>query len=522
MQDVSRRAFLGGAATLVAAVAAGCATPDEPIGPTHVGLTFDPTAYTEKTTTVATSSGAKSVTYRFYGPVTYVANPVDADYQSLTVSVPISIDGRPVDAANAPIVLANSVGGYMPSSVKGSTGVGEQTMTGVPAGSAAASGSAAPSGEVASGGNTMLNGAGKTVSLAKLAVAAGYVAVEPGVRGRTLVNAKGDYYGVAPAAIVDLKAAVRYLRANAGRLPGDVERLVSTGTSAGGALSALLGASGDSPLYDSYLRDLGAASASDAIFAAGCWCPIADLENADGAYEWNWGTNSIAGTGKLADQKLSAQLRDKFVTYQQSLKLTGRNGYGPLTADNYTDYLLTTYLRPSATRFLTAMSAAARSAYLAKNPFIDFAAGTAFFDWDGYVDHVGARKKSLPAFDAFDLSAGENNLFGRGTTKARHFTAYSAARSTSGSKAVDADIPDLLNLMNPMYHLRTANSQRCRKWWIRLGTKDSDTSLTVSSNIAAAAAGLGDEVNHRMYWDQGHGANDDAAAFIEWVGTVTK
>lgn len=518
MRGVSRRAFLGGAATLIAAVATGCTTSSDPSRTTRTGLNFDPTAYTEKTTTVTTASGRVKVTYRFYGPVTYVANPVDADYQSLTVSVPTSIDGRAVDAVNAPIVFANSVGGYLPSSVKGSTGVGEQAMTGA---TPPASGSAAPS-EVASGGNTMSTGGGKIVSLAKLAVAAGYVVVEPGARGRTSVDANGDYYGVAPAAIVDLKAAVRYLRANAGRVPGNVERIVSTGTSAGGALSALLGASGDSPLYDSYLRDLGAAAASDAIFAVGAWCPIADLEHADGAYEWNWGANTVVGTGRQADQALSARLAAGFAEYQKSLKLKGLKGFGDLTAESYADYLLATYLQPSATRYLAGLAPSAREDYLAKNPFIGFDGSSATFDWTGFVEHVGARKKSLPAFDAFDLSAGENNLFGHGTTKARHFTAFGASHSTSGAKRVDADIPALLDLMNPMYHLRAANSQRSKKWWIRLGTKDSDTSLTVSSNIAAAAAGLGDDVNHLMYWDQGHGANDDAAAFIEWIGTVTK
>ncbi len=33
------------------------------------------------------------------------------------------------------------------------------------------------------------------------------------------------------------------------------------------------------------------------------------------------------------------------------------------------------------------------------------------FSFEDYVQHLG-RRKSLPAFDAFDLSAGENSLFG--------------------------------------------------------------------------------------------------------------
>lgn len=256
-------------------------------------LVFDKDAYSTLTTTITDADGAEhEVEYRFYKAITYVAKPVDEKYQSLNVSVPVKIDGTAVDATRAPILFANSVGGYMPSSVADATGVGGGGMSGMPGGgtpsaSASPSATASASGEVASGGNGMVNGQGETVSLPKLALAAGYVVVEPGARGRTLQNSAGEYYGVAPAAIVDLKAAVRYVRSNRGRIPGNVDRIVSSGTSAGGALSALLGASGDSPLYTRHLKEIGAADASDAIFATGAWCPITDLEHADGAYEWN-------------------------------------------------------------------------------------------------------------------------------------------------------------------------------------------------------------------------------------------
>ncbi|MFI1074022.1 hypothetical protein [Streptomyces puniciscabiei] len=38
---------------------------------------------------------------------------------------------------------------------------------------------------------------------------------------------------------------------------------------------------------------------------------------------------------------------------------------------------------------------------------------------------------------------------------------------------------------------------------------------------AAAAAALGDEVNHLYYWDEGHGANADPGDFIAWIAKVT-
>ncbi|MEB8338414.1 subtype B tannase [Streptomyces endophyticus] len=487
-----------GGLTLSAQASAGTA-PDEPSD----ALAFDPDAYTELTTTVTTDDGDKEVKYRFWKAITYVAKPVDETYQSLNVSVPVAIGGKAIDASGAPILFANSVGGYMPSSVADADGIGGGGMPG--------GGGGAPGG-----------GGGALTSNQLLALAAGYVVVEPGARGRTLKDDDGAYYGTAPAAIVDLKAAVRYVRANKGRIPGNTDRIVSAGTSAGGALSSLLGASGDSRIYATYLAKLGAADASDAIFATGAWCPIADLEHSDGAYEWNWGANKQSN-GEQVDQTTSKQLRAQFAEYQASLRLHRIDGHGTLTARNYDDYLLTHYLQPSATRYLKGLSDGDRAAYLADNTFIAWQGGRATFTWEDFLTHVGARKKDAPAFDPFDLSSPENNEFGAGTTGARHFTAYGARHDTSGldSRRVASDIPEKLDLMNPMYHLARRNPGRSKHWWIRLGTKDSDTSLTVSANIAASAAGLGDEVDHLYYWDEGHGANTDPADFIAWIAEVT-
>jgi len=533
---VKRRTVVMGMGATVGVVAAGgfalSANASSNSGSkTSDALAFDKDAYTELTTTITDAGGTDhEVVYHFWKAITYVTNPVDEAYQSLNVSVPVKIDGTAVDATNAPIVFANSVGGYMPSSVADATGVGGASMTGGTTGttgtSASPSASASASsgtGEVQSGGNAMVNAQGGMVNLGKLGLAAGYVVVEPGARGRTLKDSDGTYYGTAPAAIVDLKAAVRYVRANKGVIPGDTDRIVSTGTSAGGALSSLLGASGDSPIYDKYLTELGAADASDAIFATSAWCPITDLEHADGAYEWNWGTNVTASTGKVVDQTVSKDLQSQFAEHQASLKLRGLNGFGPLNARNYDEYMVKQYLEPSATTYLADLSDADRTTYLAANTFIDWDGEKATFTWADFLTHVGARKKTTPAFDAFDLSAGENNEFGAGTTETRHFTAYSLKNDTTGvtSKRLDSDIPEKLDLMNPMYHFAKKNPGRSKHWWIRLGTKDSDTSLTVSANIAAAADNLGDDVNHLYYWDEGHGSNTDPADFLTWIAKVT-
>ncbi|MFJ2607436.1 MULTISPECIES: subtype B tannase [unclassified Streptomyces] len=532
-----RNVVIGIGATAGAAAVGGIALNAQASSPTSTSsssssdaLVFDPKAYKKLSTTVTDTAGTKhAVTYHFWKAITYVAKPVDATYQSLIVSVPVEIDGKAVDATHAPILFANSVGGYMPSSVADATGVGGGSSMaggggGAPSGAPSASPSASASSSTAPNANGDTNSTGGALNTNQLlALAAGYVVIEPGARGRTLKNSAGDYYGTAPAAIVDLKAAVRYVRANKGRIPGNTDRIVSAGTSAGGALSSLLGASGDSPIYAKYLKELGAADASDAIFATGAWCPITDLEHADGAYEWNWGTNDLS-TGKQVDQTVSKALKGQFAEYQASLKLRGLNGFGPLTARNYDAYMVKQYLEPSATTYLAGLSDSARKTYLAANTFITWDGKKATFTWADFLTHVGARKKDAPSFDAFDLSAGENNEFGAGTTLARHFTAYGAKNDTTGlsSKRVASDIPAKLDLMNPMYHLvEKVNGNRSKHWWIRLGTKDSDTSLTVSANLAARLDNLGDDVNHLYYWDQGHGSNTDPADFITWIAKVT-
>lgn len=83
-----------------------------------------------------------------------------------------------------------------------------------------------------------------------------------------------------------MKAAVRYLRYNKDVIPGDMDKIVTNGTSAGGAVSALMGATGNNKDYEPYLRASGAAEERDDVFASSVYCPITDLEHADMAYEW--------------------------------------------------------------------------------------------------------------------------------------------------------------------------------------------------------------------------------------------
>jgi acetyl esterase/lipase len=469
-------------------------------------LVFPTGTFTTQTATITGADGVShQVTSHLYSALTYVAKPVDATYQSLNVQVPVQIDGKDVDASNAPIVFNIPVGGYMSASVSGGSGGG--APGGTPPSGNAPSGQGAPNGGAPGGGSS---GAGNT----DLALAAGYVVVTAGARGRDNQAADGTYYGKAPAAIVDLKAAIRYIRSNKGVIPGNTDQIVSAGVSAGGALSTLLGASGDSDLYSADLKALGAADASDAIFGVAAYCPITDLEHADAIYEWSFG--SLGAHGGSVDTTISTALAAEFADYEVSLNL--KTAGGALTADTAGEYLVSAFLEPAATTYLAALSDADRASYLSSNPGITWSNGKATLTWAAFVAHLGNRKKSAPAFDALDLSAAENSEFGNAKTAARHFTEYSAKQSGG---TLEADIPGLVNQMNPMYFLANGNAGAVKHWFLRVGTSDTDTSPLILGNLAASASAKGGDVDAVMYWDAGHGVNNDPAAFVAWVAKRT-
>jgi hypothetical protein len=464
---------------------------------TKDALLFPKDNFSVETKTVKTSSGDLKVTYHSYLHIPYVANPVDKDYQSMNVSVPVKVNDVSVDASKAPILFVIGVGGYM--SVNNMR-TGSGNTGGGPGG----------------GGQ---GGAGTLSGKADLALAAGYVVVSPGCRGRDNKAADGTFYGKAPAAIVDLKAAVRYIRYNRGIIPGNVDRIFSTGVSAGGALSALLGSSGNSPLYDPYLKEIGAANAADNIFGSACFCPITDLEHSDGAYEWMYGT-APARSG-LVDQELSKQLKSINAEYQASLNLKGRSGFGTITTDSYDRYLLQFYLIPSANKYLRGLSDDKRNEYLANNKWISWSEKGATFAFPDYVTHV-TRMKGLPAFDDFEMRQPEPNLFGNKTIVARHFTNFSLRHSTGNMNAeIENEVKAAVNLMNAMYFIGQNNKDCVQYWWLRQGTSDNHTSQTVIANLATSLENRNKDVNTWLYWDAKHGADEDPEDFIAWIGNVT-
>lgn len=463
-------------------------------------ITFDPNRYTVKTLTL----NGQTITFRAFEDIVYVQNPVDTKYQRLNFYVPEAYySGKSIGgytAKTAPIFFPNEVGGYMP----GDPGIpGLDRHRGEP-------------------------------NAAIYALSKGYIVAAPGARGRTTQDEKGVYTGKAPACIVDLKAAVRYLHYNDKIMPGDAEKIISNGTSAGGALSALLGATGNNAEYEPYLKALGAAKARDDIFAVSAYCPITNLDHADMAHEWQLnGINDYKkinfsmldyklqrtetpGTLRADEIATSDQLKVLFPAYVNSLGLKRPDG-AVLTLDvngngSFKEYVKS-FVIASAQKALDGGTDVSALNWLTikDKKIVDL-------DYDLYMRYLG-RMKTPPAFDALDALSGENSLFGTETVNARHFTRFGKEYDSAGASLADEAV---VKLMNPMNYIGTKGTATSRHWRIRHGSMDKDTSLAIPVILATKLQNSGYNVDLALPWDRPHSGDYDLEELFGWIEKISR
>lgn len=495
-----------------------------------ISLKFNQQNFTVKTIDV---SGSK-LKVRAYEGITYVANPVDKKYQSINIYIPEayfeskSINGY--NAQNAPIFLPNLVGGYMPAE-PGSLEGRHPVMMKNPNG-------ASPSDLLNGKRSEGMSGMGPSQKQQRpntivSALAHGYVVASPGARGRTLQNDQGQYIGKAPAAIVDLKAAVRYLKLNDSIMPGDANKIISNGTSAGGALSVLLGATGDAKDYEPYLKQLGAAQSSDKIFASSTYAAITDLEHADAAYEWQLANvhqykkidismldykvqrKEQAGTLTTNQIQVSQDLRQLLPAYLNSLQLEDKQGRS-LQLDtkgngSFKDYIKSLLIQSAQTAMDHGEDLSSLKWLTIENKKV------AQIDYDAYLQYLG-RQKLPPAFDALDLSSGENDEFGTTSIVAQHFTPYALQHSEKVQSTL-AD-PKIISMMNPMHYIRTRQASTAKYWRIRQGTLDKDTSFAIPAMLAISLVNQGNSVDFSLVWNQPHAGDYDLNELFNWIDQI--
>lgn len=453
--------------------------------------------------------------------ISYCDTPADADYENLGIFVPGAyMTGTP-----------NGDGTY--TCVVNETGtVGGFTATTAPivfpVNTPGHSAQSAPTGYV--------SGAAKYTAV-------GFIYVSAGCRGKDV--------GL-PAGVADLKAAIRYIRANLDVLPGDGDRIVPFGMSGGGSQTAVLGATGDSALYAPYLEAIGAADESDAVAAAMCWCPITGLDSVNEGHEWSMGVTR-SGLGEEF-RVWSDSLAEAYAEYVNAMGFTDEAGNvleleasesGIYQAGSYYDYVkrvieqsLENYLADNG---LTADGSA--QAYIdslnADDEWVSYDAETNTVVIAGISEfsvHCKVASKPVAAFDK--LEQGGHQLFNTGDGENVHFDSvlYEIIKGTEYQAEFEEDfalldsvgntVAERLELFSPLSYLLPANeaygtAQVAEHWRIRSGLFQSDTPLTSELNLALALAAYGVDVDFETVWGLGHTqaerSGDSDENFIAWV-----
>ena len=252
-------------------------------------------------------------------------------------------------------------------------------------------------------------------------VQAGYIYVCVGSRG---VDSEGlESGGMAPDQIVDLKAGVRYLKANDAVLPGDANKIIAVGGSAGGSCAALLGVSGNAEVFLPCLEKIGAVmDATDDIYGARVQAPIANVDKADMAYEYlhsaevNYHQMGPNGGDKTFDDFQIALQRELIAAFEAYLTELGFD-----TATFKDGYLaaINKALDVYTTRWLDKEQYENAEGFAKAYDGITYADGKVTADsLEAFVAGFMTRGKSIMAFDTEASKSWEARLFGEA-----HFSA---------------------------------------------------------------------------------------------------
>lgn len=488
-------------------------------------LRFDENEYERKTLTL----GDKTVTYRAFTGINYCKFPKDP-IQKLNIFVPEEYYNKGVKNGytlhTAPIFMPNTVGGYM-------------------------------EGPAMEPGIDPFNGNPNT---AFEALFHGYVVAAAGIRGRNTGMESKEFFvggnakasetsgnvpvGRAPALIVDQKAAIRYLRHNADVIPGNVNHIITNGTSAGGALSALTGATGNAEDYEPYLKEIGAAEERDDIFGASCYCPIHNLEHADAAYEWlfngeneyhrvnfvktDHGVEPRPELGKMSEKRIriSDELKPLFPPYVNSLELQDADGK-TLTLDadgegSFKEYVASKLVESAQKELDTHWSAKkgklmVPSAKIEEQEYLSVENGKVTgLDWKAFVKRI-TRMKLAPAFDDVALNSPECEEFGDDKVFARHFSKYSEDHTEVPAEMADEKV---IRMLNPTCYIGSKEADTCPHWRIRHGAFDRDTSLAIPAILALLLEKDGKDVDFFLPWGLPHSGDYDLDELFAWIDRI--
>lgn len=354
-------------------------------------------------------------------------------------------------------------------------------------------------------------------------ITSGYVLVIPHTRGKLTQNEEGEYTGTGTAFITDLKAAVRMLRKNDAVMAGDAEKIIASGTSAGGSAASLLGASGNTDKFDAALKELGAADEKDNVFAVMAFAPISDLDWADADYNWLHKSQTQTKSGGMFGQPVTTEDVDTEIAdalIRRFIARVNANKWGTLDAKGngtYTDGLVETINRMYTEYF--AEHPEEIEEILEKESWVEYneeSKTASITSLDEYVSGALNRQKGALGFDNPDFSSNEGGLFTESDGTQYHFS-YTDARVLSSLKNENAKDYradalahlNLVNSLNPLTYIGTSDAEPAKYWRLNNGSIDGDQGYMAAYNISLALKQAGCEnVQFNLIYGKGHMAAD--------------
>ncbi|MFT4081513.1 MAG: hypothetical protein QM638_02910 [Nocardioides sp.] len=363
----------------------------------------------------------------------------------------------------------------------------------------------------------------------------GLVYVAAGIRSKD--SNTDDYTGNAPWGVVDLKAAIRYVRFNPDLVPGAKDKVFVFGHNGGGAQSSVAGASGDSSLYAPYLNALGAAmtSTDGTALSLGTSDSGTYYDHIVSVVEESL-NNFIADTTfpYTPSNSFSAGMVMPSSSSGSAGGAAGSSSESSTTYDTLDDYI---------------------ASLNADTTWVTYDASTKKATITGLAGFVASQKspsKSVGVFDGPDRSATENVVFGL-NTDGLHFSPvsrnvikanqssyekyddwkddYAASEYASDFKKTDGTGETVSYrgaMYNPLYFLTSyykghKSATVAPHWRIRTGIMQGDTANTTEVNLALESYGV-DDLDFATVWGQGHTqaerTGDATTNLISWVKNV--
>ena len=382
----------------------------------------------------------------------------------------------------------------------------------------------------------------------------------------------------APAGVTDIKAAIRFIKYNSERIPGNTDSIYLLAANEGSVLASTVAASGNDRSYQPYLQQIGALSnVNDSVKGIMLVNPISGLDTANEAVEWFF-SNDRQGIDEQ-QKKISEKMAKEYADYINRAGFIGSDNKaltlqytskGIYQDGTYYDYLKN-IIEGSLTMFFSrntfpyrvpksweiSEETAAKTGsikltgtYQTKRKFFDDLnskktwiidrpiVGLSVSSVRDFLNAIQLKQLPMAYYDKPQKDGKENILFGI-NNQSTHFDEYTAKifKNTPQGRKAENDLykRDIagntttmrVNMYNPLYYLVSSydgynTSTVAPLWKIRAGLWQTSTILPTSVNLFLAVKNYPGvkEVNYEAVWGMGdikEISPKDKKDFISWI-----